>query len=86
MICTPPYNGWPLHVKIFTEEAAKAWETAGILAPPLPRGFTCTIELEGVDGKSGLRGSGRVGPIDVTDGRIFPKSLAAYLVCSTWLF
>lgn len=71
MICTPPYNGWPLHVKIFTQEAAKAWDKAGTVAPPLPPGFTYTTEFEGVDGKNGVAGSGRAGPIDVTDSESF---------------
>ena len=37
---------------------------------PLPPGFTCTLELEGVDGKSGHVGSGRQGPISVDDGKL----------------
>jgi hypothetical protein len=70
MICLHPYNTWPLHVKLFTENAVKHWEDAANIPPlaPLPRGFTCQIELEGVDGKSGLVGSGRKGPISITDG------------------
>lgn len=33
-----------------------------------PKGFTCSVELEGVDGKSGhALGSGRGGPVDETD-------------------
>ena len=70
MICLHPYNTWPLHVKLFTKDAVKHWEHAGQVPPlsPLPRGFTCQVELEGVDGKSGSVGSGRKGPIDVTDG------------------
>ena len=41
------------------------------IASPLPPGFTCTLELEGVDGKSGHPGSGRQGPISVNDGKLF---------------
>lgn len=65
MICSHPYNTWPLHVKLFTTEAEKAWQYSGNSA--LPRGFSCTLELEGVDGKSGHAGTGRKGPIDVSD-------------------
>ena len=71
MIAYPPYNRWPLHVKIFTEDALKAWQDASKSLDndfPLPLGFTFSIELEGVDGKSGLAGSGRSGPIEVSDG------------------
>ena len=39
------------------------------MSQPLPLGMTSTEEYEGVDGKSGSPGSGRVGPIDVTDGK-----------------
>ncbi|PIL28766.1 hypothetical protein GSI_08810 [Ganoderma sinense ZZ0214-1] len=35
--------------------------------PPLPLGVKVVTELEGVDGKSGKPGSGRSGPIDVSD-------------------
>jgi structure-specific endonuclease subunit SLX1 len=71
MICSHPYNTWPLHVKLFTREAVKHWEAAGSSSSiPLPLGFTSQIELEGVDGKSGLTGSGRKGPIDITDGML----------------
>jgi hypothetical protein len=34
-----------------------------------PPGITLTEEYEGVDGKSGLPGAGRTGPIDVTDSK-----------------
>ncbi len=70
MICLHPYNTWPLHVKLFTKDAVKHWEDAANRPPSLslPPGFTCRVELEGVNGKSGLVGSGRKGPIDVTDG------------------
>lgn len=69
MICSHPYNTWPLHVKLFTTEAEKAWNDSA--RDPgnaiLPWGFTYTLELEGVDGKSGVAGTGRKGPIDVND-------------------
>ncbi|KAH8102122.1 hypothetical protein BXZ70DRAFT_890869, partial [Cristinia sonorae] len=69
MITSSPYNTWPLHVKLFTEEAQKAWQEAarGVPDAALPPGFTYTLELEGVDGKSGQSGSGRTGPLVVTD-------------------
>lgn len=67
MVRSHPYNTWALHVKLFTAEAAKVWDGLSRKAPLLP-GFTSTVELEGVDGKSGKTGSGRTGPIDVTDG------------------
>lgn len=73
MISLHPFNTWPLHVKIFTKEVADQWKAAdadGRL--PLPPGFTCSVELEGVDGQSGQRGSGRKGPISVDDGQCFP--------------
>ncbi|PPQ98457.1 hypothetical protein CVT24_004135 [Panaeolus cyanescens] len=101
MIALHPFNTWPLHVKLFTEEAVKFWEASANKSLSLPPGFTCTIELEGVDGKSGNSGSGRKGPIDVTDGPIvistlpylelycsFPPSLLVHcLPCTsnTWL-
>lgn len=76
MISHHPFNKWPLHVKLFTHEAVNHWE-ASTQALPLPIGFTCSIELEGVDGKSGKTGSGRKGPLSVTDGecRSHPVSM-----------
>lgn len=71
MLSYHPYNTWPLHVKIFTEEAEKIWEDVSKAADakfPLPRGFTYCIEYEGVDGKSGKTNTGRIGPINVSDG------------------
>ncbi|KAH6914202.1 hypothetical protein BKA70DRAFT_1260717 [Coprinopsis sp. MPI-PUGE-AT-0042] len=42
-----------------------------------PRGFTCSVELEGVDGKSGhILASGRVGPVDETDVAFTSRILA----------
>ena len=75
MISSHPYKLWPLHVKVFTMEASKAWNEALTKADAstLPRGFTLVNEFEGVDGKSGEVGSGRRGPIDVTDGESTPK-------------
>ncbi|KAF4620764.1 hypothetical protein D9613_000533 [Agrocybe pediades] len=69
MVCTNPFNTWPLHVKLFTEEAVNGWEAACKVknCPALPPGFTYSIELEGVNGQSGHSGSGRQGPIDVED-------------------
>lgn len=67
MVATNPYDKWPLHVKLFTDEAVKCWNGV-VYSTPLPPGFTYTTELEGVDGKSGNVGSGRKGPIDITDG------------------
>ncbi|KAF6760081.1 hypothetical protein DFP72DRAFT_883120, partial [Ephemerocybe angulata] len=89
MIRSHPFNLWPLHVKLFTEEARDTWHTlldrncnparstkgkSKDPPPPasrdayFPPGFTWTVELEGVDGKSGhLHGSGRTGPLEVKD-------------------
>jgi structure-specific endonuclease subunit SLX1 len=71
MISSHPYSSWPLHVKLFTSDAVKGWQDATKAvgeSAPLLKGFTVTTELEGVDGKSGEPGSGRKGPIEVTDG------------------
>lgn len=57
-------------VKLFTEDAAKPWTNA-LKTVVLPVGSSYSVELEGVDGQSGLPGSGRIGPIDVTDGDIY---------------
>ncbi len=67
MISRHPFNRWPLHVKLFTEEAVNHWAASARMpnVAPLPPGFTCAVELEGVDGKSGYPGSGRTGPIEV---------------------
>ena len=67
MLSTHPYTFWPLHVKLFTPEAVKGWVAACKNPTPLPPGFTCCVELEGVDGKRDDVGSGRTGPMDVTD-------------------
>lgn len=80
MISIHPYSTWPLHVKLFTNEAVKWWQDAAkdVGVPPLPPGFVCSIELEGVDGKSGNVGSGRQGPISVKDGNVIcPHKLRA---------
>ncbi|KAJ3517641.1 hypothetical protein NLJ89_g379 [Agrocybe chaxingu] len=77
MICMHPFNTWPLHVKLFTEEAVLYWKVAGSKGTiPLPPGFTCNVELEGVDGKSGQSGSGRRGPITVDDSEFTAPYLA----------
>lgn len=72
MVISHPYNTWPLRVKFFTEAADKAWHEVDKNSPELslPLGFTSIVELEGVDGKSGKVGSGRKGPINVTDGKL----------------
>jgi structure-specific endonuclease subunit SLX1 len=71
MLATHPYTSWPLRVKLFTPQAVKYWAAACKNASPLPPGFTYCVELEGVDGKRDDVGSGRVGPIDVTDRTSF---------------
>ncbi|KAF8717472.1 Structure-specific endonuclease subunit SLX1, partial [Rhizoctonia solani] len=73
MLSVAPYNTWPLHVKIFTDEAKNIWDeicrvdTNG----PLPQGSTVSVELEGVDGRAYVpvsrRTQMRTGPIDVKD-------------------
>jgi structure-specific endonuclease subunit SLX1 len=70
MVNTHPYSTWPLHVKLFSPDAATAWNDAAKAYPTLPLGFTSAVELEGVDGKKASThvGSGRDGPIDVHDG------------------
>ncbi|TFK44508.1 hypothetical protein BDQ12DRAFT_594993, partial [Crucibulum laeve] len=77
MVSSHPFNRWPLHIKLFTEEAVKCWNDATRNAVvPLPPGFMYTIELEGVDGKSGHPGSGRQGPISVKDEHFTSAFLA----------
>lgn len=71
MLTTLPYTTWPLHVTLFSQEAAKGWnevEKALSSTYPLPKGLEVFVEFEGVDGKSGHPGTGRIGPIDVMDG------------------
>ncbi|KAI1786373.1 hypothetical protein LXA43DRAFT_59068 [Ganoderma leucocontextum] len=77
MVSSHPYNTWPLSVKLFTEEAEKAWVNAGKATemPTLPVGVKVVTELEGVDGKSGKPGSGRTGPIDVSDAHFTTEHL-----------
>lgn len=70
MVSFHPYCTWPLHVKLFTDEAVKKWAEAAKATGALPVGLTVITELEGVDGKSGKTGLGRQGPIDVTDGTL----------------
>ena len=76
MISRPPFNTWPLHIKLFTHEADRYWKDSATndVASPLPPGFTCTLELEGVDGKSGHIGSGRRGPISINDGKLLLRA------------
>ncbi|KAI0059978.1 hypothetical protein BV25DRAFT_1808303 [Artomyces pyxidatus] len=80
MIACRPYNTWPLHVKLFTSEAVKIWGNVAKepRTPPPPQGFTMKTELEGVDGKSGLPGSGRTGPIDISDESFTSVHLAKH--------
>ncbi|KAF8160925.1 hypothetical protein B0H34DRAFT_358137 [Crassisporium funariophilum] len=83
MIAKHPFNTWPLHIKFFTEEAVQNWNatSSSNVAFPLPPGLTVGVELEGVDGKSGHPGSGRQGPIIVTD----EEFTSAYLAKNTAL-
>ncbi|KAJ6497838.1 hypothetical protein C8R45DRAFT_984418 [Mycena sanguinolenta] len=77
MLSTHPWSTWPLHVKLFTEMSVKGWNAANDKsAVPLPLGFTCAVELEGVDGKSGQSGSGRHGPLKVDDALFTSPHLA----------
>ncbi|KAF8336422.1 uncharacterized protein EI90DRAFT_3045698 [Cantharellus anzutake] len=73
-----PYNSWPLHVKIFHPEAVNEWNKAAKVIPDLPKGLQVTIELEGVDGKSGAIGSGRNGAIDVMDTQFTERHLEKF--------
>ena len=79
MLTTHPYTNWPLHVKLFTTEALKGWTEACEAPTLLPLGFTVCVELEGVDGKCDNVGSGREGPIDVTDSMDLPRSPSSML-------
>ncbi|KAJ7782909.1 hypothetical protein B0H16DRAFT_1494816 [Mycena metata] len=77
MLATHPWSTWPLHVKLFTEMAVKNWKSAQDKTTlALPPGFTLTVELEGVDGKSGQVGSGRRGPLSVDDAQFTSAQLA----------
>ncbi|KAK7057433.1 hypothetical protein R3P38DRAFT_3384792 [Favolaschia claudopus] len=77
MLSTHPWSTWPLNVKLFTEAAVKAWHSANANSvAQLPPGFNYTIELEGVDGKSGQSGSGRRGPLGVDDAQFTSAHLA----------
>ncbi|KAI0032056.1 hypothetical protein K488DRAFT_50747 [Vararia minispora EC-137] len=80
MVASFPYTTWPLHVKFFTEEAERLWNTLSgdPTIPPLPIGLTVRAEFEGVDGKSGKVGSGRCGPVDVTDAVFTSSHLAKH--------
>ncbi|KAF7315275.1 Structure-specific endonuclease subunit SLX1 [Mycena indigotica] len=70
------WASYSLHVKLFTEAAVRDWKAAEQVTPVLPVGFTCQVELEGVNGRSGKAGSGRDGPILVDDG-LFTSALLA---------
>ncbi|KAG8792489.1 Slx4p interacting protein [Ceratobasidium sp. 428] len=84
MLPMAPYNTWPLHVKIFTEEAKKLWDEVQQpgLDTPLPRGFTYSVEYEGVDGKAPIpaapKPTTRTGPIDVKDARFTLSHIDQY--------
>ncbi|CAE7189762.1 unnamed protein product [Rhizoctonia solani] len=84
MISIPPYNTWPLHVKIFTEDAKRLWnEIQGEeVNEALPDGFTVSVEFEGVDGKAFVpvsrRPSARTGPIDVKDTEFNSSHILKY--------
>ncbi|CAE6536951.1 unnamed protein product [Rhizoctonia solani] len=69
MLPIPPYSTWPLHVKIFTEEAKRLWDEVQEIETnqPLPEGLTVSVEFEGVDGTTAVPTSARAGPIDVKD-------------------
>jgi structure-specific endonuclease subunit SLX1 len=88
MLSTHPWSTWPLHVKLFTDGAVKGWKSANDqINMPLPLGFTCTVELEGVDGKSGQAGSGRLGPLNVDDGNVaVPLVYFSLLICAAAQF
>lgn len=94
MLTVSPYNKWPLRVKLYAKEVVKVWDQIDPLAPPLPPGYSHTVELEGVDGKSGVTGRGRTGPIDVTDsewqqhsslGLVLMRGVFRSLYCRTSL-
>lgn len=88
MLSVHPYTTWPLHVKLFTRDAVKHWHDEGSsvakprskqlptldsLVSGIPRGLTVSVELEGVDGKTGDSKdveAGRGKPIEVTDGEL----------------
>ncbi|KAG9124099.1 Slx4p interacting protein, partial [Ceratobasidium sp. 392] len=84
MLPMAPYNTWPLHVKIFTEEAKKLWDEVQQpgLDTPLPRGFTYSVEYEGVDGKASVsavqKSKARAGPIDVKDAQFTLSHIDKY--------
>lgn len=59
-------------MKLYSADVVKLWERSKI---QLPDGVTVTQELEGVNGQSGSIGSGRTGPIDVTDSEPCVSSL-----------
>ena len=78
MLTVPPYNTWPLQVKLYSDEVHQLWKEVDRISPPLPYRCTTSIELEGVDGQSGLKGSGRNGPIDVLDREFAGRSYSIY--------
>lgn len=90
MLSLPPYNSWPLQVKLFHPEAVEEWARAAKNVPDsqLPPGLQVSTELEGVDGKypqlilgtalSKQPRTARTTPIDVKDGVFGPFSLLNY--------
>ena len=56
-----------------TRGVLKEIPSAEILEAEMPKGFTVSVEMEGVDGKTGEREDiekGRGSPIEVTDGEL----------------
>ncbi|EUC61342.1 GIY-YIG-SLX1 domain protein [Rhizoctonia solani AG-3 Rhs1AP] len=84
MLSIPPYNTWPLHVKIFSEEAKRLWDEVQKIETneALPDGFTLSVEFEGVDGKAAVpvsrRSNARSGPIDVNDTEFNSSHILKY--------
>ncbi|CAE6452166.1 unnamed protein product [Rhizoctonia solani] len=84
MLPIPPYNTWPLHVKIFSEEAKRLWDEVQKIETneALPDGFTLSVEFEGVDGKAAVpvsrRSNARSGPIDVKDTEFNSSHILKY--------
>lgn len=101
MLSVHPYTTWPLHVKLFTRDAVKHWHDAGSsvakprskqlstldsLVSGIPRGLTVSVELEGVDGKTGDSEDVEVGrgkPIEVTDGELLMHDATSSFVTTS---
>ncbi|CAE6365126.1 unnamed protein product [Rhizoctonia solani] len=84
MLHVAPYSTWPLHIKIFTQEAKNIWDEIHRLEihEPLPEGLTVSVELEGVDGRAYVpvsqRSQMRMGPIDVKDTKFNSSHIHKY--------